>query len=641
MTLFGNLSRDCLSASRVWLLFAVVVLSHGAASVQAWEYRIDGDTNSGRLLVRPSTTSDWGTVCSDKFTNAGALVACRSVFPTGRILSYSWAKAPNIATFAAVPIYLDDVICTGNETVLSSCSHVDDPNCAHNQDVQLTCSVILDPMELRLSEGTKGLLEVRPNASAPWGTICSVGFTYASAQAVCRELNTQYAYSALALLNVTSADVRPIYRSNVACAGATYFSSCNYTAPNGMCDKDTNAGVICTDWEFKIDSSSGLVGRLLARPLRTAAWGTVCAAGFTSVAARVACRTVMPVGYELLSASVATAGSTSNYSSLKPLMSNVNCPNETVASLAACSWLAPACTSRNLDAVLTCTVDRTSVRLSNGTSGIVTTRVNAAAPWGAICSDGFDDADAAAVCRELNYRPPQYLASAVVNGTYNLSEPVNFSNVRCNSTQLFSTCPRDLTASAACTSGSNYSLATVRCESAPAVWEFQLMDTTISGDYGIYGYAHRGRLGVRPNAWSSWGTVCRDFFATPDALVACRSVFPNRTILAVQFASANSATGYPTSYPILMDDVNCNGTEQRLNQCTYTGSHNCAHANDVILTCVVARNSTVEYRLAASPAGPSSPKRGVLQTRPNATAPWGAVCDNGFAPTRRSWRVSA
>jgi hypothetical protein len=49
-----------------------------------------------------------------------------------------------------------------------------------------------------------------------------------------------------------------------------------------------------------------------------------------------------------------------------------------------------------------------------------------------------------------------------------------------------------------------------------------------------------------------------------------------------------------------MDDVSCSGSEDSLNQCSYRNISNCAHSEDVVVTCSGASNHTVSgnYRLA-------------------------------------------
>ena len=51
---------------------------------------------------------------------------------------------------------------------------------------------------------------------------------------------------------------------------------------------------------------------------------------------------------------------------------------------------------------------------------------------------------------------------------------------------------------------------------------------------------------------------------------------------ALAFSSAYFGSG---SGPILLDDVNCIGTENSLLNCGYTSNHNCHHSEDVGVRC--------------------------------------------------------
>jgi rhodanese-related sulfurtransferase len=597
------------------LLVALLVLT-AITPLRSWEYRIDGDTVSGLLLVRPDNASAWGTVCDDGFTIADALVACRSAITTLRLVRAMWAPT-GTSLPDAYPIWMTDVACSGTEAALSSCAFAESTTgCIHAKDVAITCATRPDGLELRLSEGTKGLLEMRPNVSAPWGTVCDHNFNATAAEAVCRELNAQYAYTAVALSGLASITGGPIYRSDVQCSNASnLFSGCNYTNSTSNCTNNTNAGVVCSDWAFRLDSSvKGLTGRLLARPTNASSWGTICATGFTQAAAMVACRTVIHPGYTLRNASVIAAGITANYTGLPVWMTNVNCANPSSTNLAACSWTDGANCSHPNDAWLQCGVDNSLFRLSSGSSGMVQVRPNATAPWGTVCGVGFDSNDAAAVCRELGYPAPQYIASAYnsssTNGTTML--PTYYSGVRCNATQLFTTCAFDNNTAAmppACQGGNHTSAASVRCTAAPSVWEYRLTNN------------NTGRLLVRPNAWSTWGTVCNYAFEDVDAAVACRSLFPRDFITSTAFTYAANASGFE-GWPVYMNYVRCLGTEQQLASCWYDGfvDYGISHYHDLLLTCNLDQSL---LRMSSGFFGP-------VQVRLSPTSTWSVICGVGF-----------
>ena len=94
-----------------------------------------------------------------------------------------------------------------------------------------------------------------------------------------------------------------------------------------------------------------------------------------------------------------------------------------------------------------------------------------------------------------------------------------------------------------------------------------------------------GRLEVFLNG--EWGTVCDDVFSDKNALVACPQLgYDGNTATAQGFAFYGQGSGR-----ILLDDVICIGSEDKLSNCRNNGwgNHNCAHGEDVGITCTGSR----------------------------------------------------
>lgn len=110
---------------------------------------IDGLNNTvGRLEVYYNDT--WGTVCDDLFDDQDASVACRQLgYLRGVAVhlgsSSSGASVTGVNLFApatgTVPIWMDDLACTGSEARLERCQYSGwgRENCDHSEDVGVSC----------------------------------------------------------------------------------------------------------------------------------------------------------------------------------------------------------------------------------------------------------------------------------------------------------------------------------------------------------------------------------------------------------------------------------------------------------------------------------------------------------------------
>lgn len=96
----------------------------------------------------------------------------------------------------------------------------------------------------------------------------------------------------------------------------------------------------------------------------------------------------------------------------------------------------------------------------------------------------------------------------------------------------------------------------------------------------VNGGPNYGRVEVYHSG--QWGTVCDDGWDIDDANVVCRQL---------GFSSAFSATCCAAygqgSDPTWLDDVNCQGTEASLFECTHRGwgEEDCSHSEDASVVC--------------------------------------------------------
>lgn len=82
----------------------------------------------------------WGTVCDNGWDDIDASVACRTLGFGSSGTAYGSAY---FGQKSGGPIWLDNVMCTGNERTLARCGHYGigiTRNCTHAQDAGVTCS---------------------------------------------------------------------------------------------------------------------------------------------------------------------------------------------------------------------------------------------------------------------------------------------------------------------------------------------------------------------------------------------------------------------------------------------------------------------------------------------------------------------
>uniref|UniRef100_A0A7N4UX23 Soluble scavenger receptor cysteine-rich domain-containing protein SSC5D n=1 Tax=Sarcophilus harrisii TaxID=9305 RepID=A0A7N4UX23_SARHA len=329
----------------------------------------------------------------------------------------------------------------------------------------------------------------------------------------------------------------------------------------------------------------GCAGRLEVR--HGGRWGTVCDDGWDLRDAAVACRELGCGG-----ALAAPAGAFFGEGIGPVWLSELACQGSE-SRLSLCrhrGWKAHIC-SHEEDAGLVCVGEGPQppphLRLAGGPNGCAgRLEVWHGGHWGTVCDDGWDLRDAAVACRELGCGG----ALAAPGGAFfgEGAGPILLDDLRCkgNETSL-GLCPARPWGQHDCHHRED---AGAVCDGAPRL-------RLVSGP---------GRCAGRLEAWygGRWGTVCDDGWDVRDAAVACRELgcgAPREP------GPAAGRFGWGEG-PIWLDDVACAGTEVRLADCPAApwGKHNCAHNEDVGVTCTGKRSPC-----AAGP-GPSGGASGGL-----------------------------
>ncbi|KFP07009.1 Neurotrypsin, partial [Calypte anna] len=239
-------------------------------------------SHEGRLEVY--YTGQWGTVCNDGWTELNTQVVCRQLgFKYGKSAPASFSEG------RSVPIWLDDVSCSGKETNLLQCSRREwgKHDCRHQEDVRLICHPDNDSHKLSLVDEDSTvtiyfpafenvcLLPVRMNSmeksnlfpgppirlmdgenkkegrveifiNDQWGTICDDGWSDKDAAVVCRQLGFKGLARARTMAYFGEGK-GPIHVDNVKCMGNERSLADCIKQDIGMhnCRHSEDAGVIC------------------------------------------------------------------------------------------------------------------------------------------------------------------------------------------------------------------------------------------------------------------------------------------------------------------------------------------------------------------------------------------------------------
>jgi hypothetical protein len=362
--------------------------------------------------------------------------------------------------------------CQRLEIAINTCAEPAPPSTtrltfvAYNYSVPISAALPASTWEYRLKNFTSdastrsGLLQIRANASWPWGIICNDGFDQMEVEVMCRTMglpwrNARQLSSTSGLFPIAQPPTK-YYVDNTKCVidGTNFVDDCGFLFyPPEVTDNDCvlseGVGIYCGDtppyrFEFAlVNGSSPYIGLVVTRPIGTTTWATVQRDNISTVDAMAICRAM---GYNVTAARILPQGTYGAGAAFRYYMTNPRCTTQSADINDCADILYADFKSKNLneEIAIDCSFiyepsafDVMLVDPSTGadstTTGIGVVQVRpknvAGAPWGAVCSFDFNGLAAGAFCRAMGF--PSTTARAIrrewiESGNNNLK---SFSNV--------------------------------------------------------------------------------------------------------------------------------------------------------------------------------------------------------------------
>uniref|UniRef100_A0A6Q2XXE3 SRCR domain-containing protein n=1 Tax=Esox lucius TaxID=8010 RepID=A0A6Q2XXE3_ESOLU len=506
---------------------------------------------SGRVEVYYS--GQWRTVCDDDWDMMDAEVVCR------QLNCGSAVSAPGNGHFGqgSGPTWMDDVVCSGNESTLTQCPHNTTHNCKHGEDSGVFC---LSGPQIRLVNGT-GLCSGRVEVyySGQWRTVCDDDWDMMDAEVVCRQLNCGSAVSAPGNGHFGQGS-GPTWMDDVVCSGnESTLTQCPHNTTHN-CKHGEDSGVFCLSGpQIRLVNGTGLCsGRV--EVYYSGQWRTVCDDDWDMMDAEVVCR-------QLNCGSAVSAPGNGHFGqgSGPTWMDDVVCSGNE-STLTQCPHNTTHNCKHGEDSGVFC-LSGPQIRLVNGT-GLCSGRVEVyySGQWRTVCDDDWDMMDAEVVCRQLNCGSA---VSAPGNGHFGQgSGPTWMDDVVCSGNESTLTqCPHNTTHN--CKHGEDSG---VFCLSAE---EIRLVNGSSRCS---------GRVEVLYE--SQWGRVCGQNWDINDANVVCVQLGCGRAKSVLDSAQLGHRSGGGTTW---LDNVGCRGNESYLTECSHGGlkHQDCFQAKDAIAVCSV------------------------------------------------------